>query len=227
MHLLHRLNIRNASWLAAGLLLFAAQAGALTLTLRSGNAPAGNPDPLVRQLDLATSCGVGYATAFGTPEFTAAAPPAVVLSFVHPAWIPHLACDPLALWIGTTANANPISALYGLEFTVPAPCCIAHATLDICWSSDDTLGDAINPAGLYVNQTPIATVTGGNFTVESSVTGIDVTSLVHCGANTLHFYNRDIACAVSGLIFSATLHIEECSVPVTPSTWSHVKTIYN
>ena len=84
----------------------------------------------------------------------------------------------------------------------------------------------MNPAGLHLNQTPIPAVQGGNYATELSVSGIDVTNLVHCGLNTLHIYNSDVGCAVSGVNFSATLRLEECIVPVTPSTWGGMKATY-
>ena len=39
-----------------------------------------------------------------------AAGPAVVLSFVHPAWGQTLPCDPTAKWIGNDPGATPVSA---------------------------------------------------------------------------------------------------------------------
>ena len=116
-----RCTLRVLSLLAAGLCVLATSAGALTLSVRSGNAPAGNPDPLIRRLDLATSCGAGYPTPFAAAEFTAASagPAAVVLSFIHPAWLPSMQCDALAAWVGTDANATPLSALYAIDVNVP------------------------------------------------------------------------------------------------------------
>jgi hypothetical protein len=228
MKLTHRPAFRIALLAAAALFVFAAQAGALTLTLRSGGAPAGSPDPLVKQYVVASTCSAGYPTAFTNAEFTAAlsAPPAIVLSYVHPAWIPGITCDPLAKWIGTDPNATPMSVLYALEFNVPDPCCIQTAKLDFCWAQDDVLGDTVNPDGLFLNQTPLPAVSGGSYATESMVGGIDITNILHCGTNTLHIYNRDLACAVSGVLFSATLSINECTVPVTPSTWSNVKSLF-
>jgi hypothetical protein len=229
MNVFTRRTLRVLLPVAAGLCVFASAAGALDLTVRSGNAAAGLPDPLIRRLDLATFCGVGSPTAFTAADFAAASggPNAVVLSFLHPAWTTSLDCDPAAKWIGTAANANPLSALYAFDFVVPVPCCFTHATLDFCWITDDFLGDAINPAGIYVNGTPIAAVAGGNYAIQNSVSGIDVSSLLECGRNTVYIYNRDAGCAVSGVNFSSTLHLTDCgSVPVTPSTWGKVKSNY-
>jgi hypothetical protein len=231
MHLALPRTPRFLPLLTAALCLFAAPAGALTLTARSGGAPAGNPDPIVTQLDLATTCGAGYPGAFGAFEFNAAlaGPPAVVLSFVHPLWIQGLPCDPLARWIGRDANATPMSSLYAFDLVVPdgiIPCCIGRATLDFCWSADDGLGDTINPAGLYLNWVPIPSVQGGPFTAQHVVTGIDVTNFLHCGHNEFHIYDRDVACSVSGIIFSATLNILDCVDPTVRPTWGKLKAIY-
>ena len=112
-----RRTFRLLPLVAAALLDIAASAGAVTLTVRSGNAAAGNPDPLIRRLDLATSCGIGSPTAFTAADFAAASggPSAIVLSFIHPAWITGISCDPQAAWVGTTADAHPISALYAID----------------------------------------------------------------------------------------------------------------
>ena len=228
------MDLKNRRFLSSFLLLtavsclLAAPAGALVITLRSGNGPAGGPDGLIRQYAVASTCGLGYGTPFTAAEFTAAlsAPPAVVLSFVHPAWIQGITCDPLAQWIGTDAFGTPLSVLYALEFNVPDPCCIQSASLDFCWSQDDMLGDTVNPAGVYLNQVPIPAINGGSYATMSTVSGIDVTGILHCGTNTLHIYNRDLACAVSGILFSATLKINECTVAANPSTWSNVKALY-
>lgn len=215
--------------LTAALCVFAVGANAMTISLHSGNAPAGSPDPLIHQYVVASSCGLGYGTPFTNAEFTAAlsAPPAVVLSSVHPAWIQSISCDPQAKWIGTDASGTPMSVLYALEFNIPAPCCIQNAKLDFCWSQDDALGDAINVDGVYLNQTPLSAIAGGSYATESFVGGIDVTSILHCGSNTLHIYNRDLACAVSGILFNATLTISECTVGTEPSTWSNVKALFH
>ena len=61
----------------------------------------------------------------------------------------------------------------------------------------------------------------------NTVNGVDVTNLLHCGTNTLHIYNRDLAWAVSGIIFTATLKINECTVPVSTSTWSNVEALFD
>jgi hypothetical protein len=203
-------------------------AAVTTLTVRSGNAPPGSPDPLISRFVVASGCATGYPTPFTAAEFSAAStgPLASVITTPTAAWASHLACDPDAQWIGIDAFATPLSALYAINVDIPAPCCFSKATLDFCWLVDDQLGDAVNPAGLYVNGTPIPSVALGDFTTEKSVTGIDVTSLVHCGRNTLYVYDRDMACVVAGVMFSATLRLEDCIVPTLRSTWGTIKVRY-
>lgn len=206
----------------------ASTAGASVIVLRSGNAAAGNPDPQINMLPLPGPCGVGFATPFTAADFAAAAtgPPAVVESFIHPAWGPNLPCDLAAKWIGTNAPSAPQSALFAQTFKLPTPCCFTKATLGFCWQADDGLGDAINPAGIYLNGVPLTAVAGGNYLTPTSVGGIDVSSLLQCGPNVLYVYDRDIACAVSGTIYTAVFDLTDCATPAHTSSWGTVKATY-
>lgn len=220
--------LRAIPTLVAALCLSAAPAHALALYAFSGNTAAGNPDPIFRRLDLATSCGIGAAAAFTAADFAAAnsAPPAVRLSYIHPAWGTSIPCEPNASWIGVDALATPRSALYSVDFNVPAQCCFTAAYLDFCWLVDDALGDAINPAGIYLNGFPIPAVAGGNYSTETAMGGIDVTPYVKCGVNTLYIYDRDLGCAVSGVMIGAMLQINECVTPTEGTSWGSVKATY-
>jgi hypothetical protein len=213
--------------LAAVILALPVPADALTVVMRSGNAAPGSPDPLISRFDLATSCGIGWPTPFSAAEYAAAdaGPPAIVLSFIHPAWTPSLACDPLAQWVGVAPTADPISTLFAQDFFLPDTCCYSSAKLAFCWMADDGLGDAIN-AGVAINGTPIPPLTGGNFAAPTSDSGLDILSLLHCGRNTLYVYDRDVACAVSGAIWTARIDLVECITPVRPSSWGGVKATY-
>jgi hypothetical protein len=226
MHLASRSVPRTAVLVAFALAAFALPASALNVTLRSGQAPAGNPDPNVTRFDLASICGAGYPTPFTAADFAAASsgPPAFVLSFVHGAWGQSLQCDPQAKWIGINPQANPMSALYAIDFDLGDPCCYEAVFLNFCWMSDDILGDPINPAGVYINGQP-TTIAGGNYATPTSMSA-DITNLVHCGRNTLYIHNRDLACAVSGIIFSADIKAIECVTPTAPSSWGRIKSIY-
>lgn len=213
---------------AAALCTLAAPAHAVSILLRSGNAPAGNPDPFIRRLDLASVCGVGYGTTFTALEFAAAdaGPPAFVLSFVHPAWGQSLPCDPAAQWVGVDPNATPLSQLYAIDFFLdPDPCCYEKAYLDFCWTADDILGDATNPPGVYLNGAALP-ISGGNYATETVVRAVDILPYIHCGKNTLYIHNRDLACAVSGINFSARITAQECITPASRPSWGKVKATY-
>ncbi len=201
---------------------------ALTIPFKSGTGIAGGPDANVRLLPLATTCPVGYPTVFTNADFAAAysSPPATILSFIHPAWTPVLACDQTAQWIGVDAQATPLSSMITVPFFVPAPCCIGRATLSICYMVDDALGDAINPGGCYVNGILVPAVTGGNYAVQTIYTNVDITGAVHCGDNALYFYNRDLGCAVNGMIFSGKIEITSCFDAAKPSSWGQVRRTY-
>lgn len=230
MNLAHRRILAMLPILAIALCTLAIPAHAATtvIVLRSGNALAGNPDPLVRRLDLATICGAGYATAFGAAEFAAAdvAPQAIVIANPHPNWGTSIPCDPLAKWVGVDPNGTPLSALYAIDLNLPDPCCYTKATLDFCWLVDDALGDTVNPAGIYVNGTPIPAVAGGNYATQTTVNGIDILPLLHCGKNTIYVYDRDLGCVISGVNFSATVNLDDCIDPANSTSWGRLKATY-
>jgi len=200
-----------------------------TIVLRSGNAPLGNADPLIRM-----SPG-GGGTPLSSDPFTedyfnrACAGPNSIVCQPHGAWLQQLSCDPDARWIGVDAEATPASALYCHVFEVES-CCIEQARLDFCWVTDDALGDTGfgggNPDGVYVNGVAVSpSITGGSYATESLVS-VDVTGLVHCGTNELHVYNRDAGFVVSGVMFSATFELTECATPVESSSWGVIKSLY-
>lgn len=200
------------------------------IVMRSGNAPVGNPDPLITML-----AGSGATPLSGNP-FTPAdfdlacdVTPAIVTQ-PHPNWLQHLECDPAAQWIGTDGVATPASALYCYTFRIATEC-IAQANLSFCWATDDVLGDAIsggpNPDGVYLNGVPVSpSIAGGNYASDTVAPLTDVTSLVAPGTNRLEVYNRDLGFVVSGVIFSATLEIEPCTTPVEKTTWGQVKSLF-
>jgi hypothetical protein len=220
--------------LALGLFVLAiggaTPASAEFIALRSGNAPIGNPDPQINMLVGAGGTPLS-ANPFTAAEFGAACTghPAMVIP-AHPAWLQQLPCDPLALWIGTDPVGTPASALYCHTFDVQT-CCIKSATLDFCWSSDDALGDGIyggpNLDGVYINGVAVTpSINTGSYAVPTQTGPIDVTALLHCGSNQLQVYNRDAAFVVSGVIYSATIDISECSVPTEAESFGSIKTLY-
>jgi hypothetical protein len=227
MRLFPRIGLGIVTALVATCLLHANPAGAFSVTLHSGNGPAGGPDALVRRLNFPGACGNGFAAPFTPPDFAAAdaGPPAIVLTFVHPAWGQTLPCDATAQWIGNDPVATPTSALYAIDFDLPDPCCLSSAKLGMCWMADDDLGDAVNPAGVYLNGIALP-ITGGNYATQTIVGGVDVLADLKCGKNTIYIYNRDLACAVSGINFLVNIAGEECVTPSHPSSWGHVKGTY-
>jgi hypothetical protein len=223
-----RTGLRGVVLALAGVVALSSVGHAATIVLRSGNAPVGQPDPLIRYLvEPSGSCGVGFPAAFTAADFAAArtGPNANVVN-PYPVWGASLACDPQARWIAPDPNLAPRSALFAYDFLVADPCCYDKVTLDLCWIVDDWLGDldsGIN-TGVYLNGVPLP-ITGGNHSTDTHAI-VDVTSIVHCGPNTLYIYNRDAGCVVSGLIFSATLDLRECLTPTSPGTWGKVKAQY-
>jgi hypothetical protein len=208
----------------------AREAAAETISLRSGNAPLGSPDPQINML-----VGVGAtalsATPFSAADFAAACSgrPAVVMS-PHPAWLQQLACDPLAKWIGQDVAGTPASAMYCQNFTVQT-CCIQSAFLNFCWSGDDALGDGIyggpNLDGVYINGVPVApSINTGSYATQTVSGPVNITSLLHCGNNQLQIYNRDAALVVSGIVYSAMIDISECSVPTDAQSFGSIKSLY-
>jgi hypothetical protein len=203
------------------------------IVLRSGNAPAGNPDPYINMF-----VGTGGVPLSPNP-FTASdfgqacdGPDAmVILQPPAPPWAQHLDCDLEAQWIGTDILATPASALFCQPFDIQTTC-IQRATLSVCWATDDVLGDSLyggpNPAGVYVNGVAVSPmITGGNYATQTMSLTTDVTSLVSTGTNYLQIYNRDVAFSVSGVIYSATLDITECIVPTETTTWGEVKSLFD
>jgi hypothetical protein len=211
----------------AAAMLIAGSAFAFNVTLQSGNAAAGFPDPLVRRLPVPALCSNGFPAPFTPADFAAASagPPAFVLTFVHGAWGQTLPCNPQSKWIGNDPSATPGSTLYAIDFQAPDPCCFTSANLGMCWMADDLLGDAVNPAGVYLNGNPLP-ITGGNYATQTIASGIDILPYLRCGTNTIYIYNRDLACAVSGINFYIGISAEECTTPAGNATWGGVKAIY-
>jgi len=200
-----------------------------TIVLRSGGGIALlSPDPNWTYLAGSPVIPLS-AVPFTAADFAAAlsGPSAIVVPPYGSAWLPSLVCDPLAQWISVSTSWGPASTLFARDFDVTT-CCIVKATLTFCWAADDYLGDAAaggaNPSGVYLNQAPLP-IDGGNYATEFSST-VDVTSLVHCGLNELHVYDRDGAAVVSGAMFNATLEITGCPLATERATWSKIKALY-
>jgi hypothetical protein len=204
-------------------------ANAETITLRSGQAAIGQLDPTFKISAGLPNLPLSNA-AFTGDDFAdvLAGPPARIVS-ATPTWVRPLSCDPLPQWIAVSTASIPRSALYGCEFEVAA-CCIESATLTVCYAADDYLGDyptGPNPAGVYLNSAPVTPIIGGgSFAAETSTGPVDITEMLQCGTNTFFMYARDVNAFVSGVIFSATIQIAECTVRTEATTWSRVKALY-
>jgi hypothetical protein len=224
------LKVLSSSLLGAAL-VFATAAPALSIEVidfRSGNGLVGQPDAQITFLGTGGCCGAEFG-AFTPLHFAIAAggSPALVIGQAHPAWTPTLTCDPEAQWVGTNPTGAPETALYAQGFNVTTGC-IHRVTVDICWMADDRLGGVqANPEGIYVNGTALTGTSGGNFTFDTTVGPIDITSLVNTGPNYIYFYNVDIGAAVSGVNYSVHVVVEECPTPTQSSTWSGIKSRLN
>lgn len=205
-------------------------ASAELVSLRSGNAPVGGPDPQINM--LVGSGGTALSAApFGPADFAAACSggSAIVIN-PHPAWLQQLPCDPLAQWIGTDPFGTPASALYCQAFDVQT-CCIQKALMTFCWSGDDAIGDGIyggpNLDGVYLNGVAVTpSINTGSYAAETVAGPTDVAALIHCGTNYLQVYNRDAAFVISGIIYSMTIDISGCTVPGETQSFGAIKTLY-
>lgn len=201
------------SMMVATVLLSAGIATAQTycVTLRTGNAAVGQPDPQIRYIAPNLNCGQAIKnTPFTAADFTAAQTgtnPFVVSP--HPVWGQSLPCDPQARWIALGTNLTPArSALFAQPFTVN-PGTVISATIKFCWMADDNIGDATfggpNPMGVYVNGVPIPPLTGGGYATQTQITATIPAGTLTPGVNWLYVYKRDAGCGISGLNYSAEI----------------------
>ncbi|MEM7201521.1 MAG: hypothetical protein AAF628_14725 [Planctomycetota bacterium] len=164
-----------------------------------------------------TSCGTGL-PAFTAASFAAACagPPAVNInpSVVTSRWTcRQLPASPRASWVGADSSGTPRSLLLCQSFNVDT-CYIRSAQLDFTFCADDRLGDPGGSPnnGVYLNGQPVAGFAGGGHS-SATTWSASVGSLLQPGPNTLHVYVRDTACAVSGVIYAAQVHVSACTPP--------------
>jgi len=183
------------------------------LTLRSGNGAFGQPDALVHVLSGTAQAPLRPAP-FTTTDFAAArgGPLATVITN-HPAWVPSLAADPQAKWIGVDANRSPFSALYAHAFSLCGEN-ISSAILHFDYLVDDQLGDwgspdSPNTAGVYFNGFPVPSTLTGHFWQPNPALNISIDPawLIPNETNWLYVYARDGGAVVAGVIYSATLTV--------------------
>lgn len=221
--------------LAASLLTHTAFAAEIRV-LRSGTVSGvpGTPGPFGGPADdnltffTGTACCVPLSAGAFTPADFASArtgPPAVLVWGEIPPWIASLPCDPDARWVWTSQTVSfsggrpPYSTLFAYPFTITTPNATA-ANINICWASDDTLGDPSGPnsIGVYLGAPAAAgiplpsTFAGGSFAAQTiAATNVPIAT----GQNWLYFYARDTAGSVAGLIFSATVEVLSSGPPGT------------
>ncbi len=196
--------------LAAALLLGSlATAQAETITLRSGNGPAGGPDAVLTffqgPLDGEFSVPftpIDYASAL-------AGPPAEILTQLNGAWTPTLVADPLAQWVSDSQSGawSGSTNLYAIPFVVSSAV-VSSATLDFHFLCDNWVGEyyANINEGLHLNGSSVAGTIGGNYANETNWYSIPVTGLVNPGPNVLYVLSSDVG-GPGGIVFSATLRI--------------------
>jgi hypothetical protein len=133
-------------------------------------------------------------------------------------WVQTLPCDAQAVWMGIDSARTPHSALYAHPFTVnTCPAGIKRVKLEICFATDDQLGDPPlsgggNQCGIYVNghAVPLAN-SFGNFASATSFTATIPATWVHTGSNSLYVYNRDLGYGYSGVLYSCKITIQPCT----------------
>jgi hypothetical protein len=159
----------------------ASPAGAVTLTLASGEptTPNGQPDPNT----LITPGGVGRQA---------------VITTLQP--IPGKPVLSGARWISRAANAasapGVVNYTYTRRFTLPA--CIRNATIQVRMMADDLGSVSLN-----------GTTIGTNASFGSISTFNNATALVP-GTNTLVFTVQDLGALVTGLDYAATINYDLC-----------------
>jgi hypothetical protein len=196
--------------LAAALLVGSlSSAQAETLTLRSGNGPAGGSDALL------TFYQGPWDSEFSVPltplDFTSAqmGPAAQILTTLNGAWTPTLASDPLAQWVSDNPGGDWSGStnLYAVPFFVTSAF-VASASLDFHFLCDNWVGEyyANVNQGLFLNGTPVAGTIGGNYATETNWLNLPVTGLVNPGPNVLYVLSSDVG-GPAGIVFSATLRV--------------------
>lgn len=173
-------------------------------------------------------------TPFQTSDFnTACTGPYAAIATAYPgAWTPNLNCDPDARWIASSVDPScfgaSVSVLYCAEFSVDSLCTVADS-IRVCWVVDDGLGDPVgngpNQDGVYINGVSLGSAfSGGNYAVETSAVAYNVPLLP--GLNKLQVYQRDLGCAVAGIMLSCTVYTNCGPVAVQEKTWGSIKSMY-
>ncbi|MBL8991657.1 MAG: hypothetical protein JNJ48_08785 [Phycisphaerae bacterium] len=226
--MLFTLSVRSSVVAASALVAFAAQAGAETIILRSGQVSGvpGLPTQVDDSMTFGPFAPTGPLSAnpFTAADFNATTANQAVVVNPYTSWLATLPFDSQARWVGTGNVTLPFSGndlgqvstvLYRVPFTVTTVG-ITSASISIAWACDDTLGDLLyggaNPVGAYLrdpfgNVTALTPVAGGGFSFQSLVLNYNITGAIGTGLNELFLYQRDQGSGISGLIFSAEITV--------------------
>ncbi len=212
---------------------------AAIITIRTGQVggvPGSCPgvDDTFRYYAPQSQCAVPLqSTAFQSADFDMACsgPPAAVADAYPGAWTPNLTCDPDARWISSSTFScygTSVSALYCAEFNVDPSCTLADS-VRVCWTVDDALGDPAgngpNPGGVYINGVSLGSAfTGGSYAQETSAVAYNISLLP--GLNRLEVYQRDLGCAVAGVMLNCRIYTSCGTVPAEKRSWGSLKAMY-
>lgn len=228
-------------WFIVLILVQASMAHSSVITIRTGQTggvPGVCPglDDSFRYFAPEPQCALPLlSTPFQSSDFDRACsgPSAVVVDAYGGVWADHLNCDPEARWIANTVIpgtcwGNSVSVLYCAEFNNDSECTMADS-VKVCWVTDDALGDPAgfgpNPGGVYINGASLGPAfAGGNYATETVATAYNVP--IQTGLNSFEVYQRDLGCAVAGVMLSATIYVDCTPVPAQRSSWGAVKALY-
>lgn len=177
---------------------------------------------------VVNSSGTAFTTFDSTTFADADAGGAIqIITTPHGRWLPSLAAEPSAVWVGDDANRSVNnSMLFAFPFTV-TDTIITNATIQLNYAVDNFLGDTTNSInGIFINNIGQPAVdtnsVGGDYRTETITTSVDITSFVQPGNNVLYLYARDGG-AASGLMAYANIQITGSSV--TPVSVAEPKQI--
>ncbi|NTU53908.1 MAG: PEP-CTERM sorting domain-containing protein [Chlorobiaceae bacterium] len=199
------------SLLFGALTLFAGNAEAETIIVRSGNGSIGGRDSQVNMLVGPANSPFSELFSAGDFENSKNGADAFIVA-PHVLWGTGLPGDSISHWISTNSGGagEGSTALYAISFAVFQP--FNTATLDLNFMVDNLIGGGLNE-GVYLNGVALSGTSGqGGFSAETIMTGIDIGSMLVAGENTLFINAADVGSA-SGLLFRATIETSQVAVP--------------
>jgi len=195
-----------------------ANAVEVIVNLRSGNGLAGGTDSLIHMLVGPADGPFGGVITSSMFDAARGGPAPFITSPIHGDWKQTpLAADSAAQWISTglMGTLHNDTALYAIDFDLPTDT-ILSGMLDFNFLVDNYLGDDLNQ-GVFINRMPVPgtqaiDTSHPNFIEDQSFLGLDVTSLLNPGINTLFIYAND-EFGPSALQFAATFTVETQDPP--------------